>query len=61
VIEKLSQSLQKIGENISRLQRYKKLLASSVEMQKALGLVYGDILEFTIDCALFLQKSGFRE
>ena len=53
-------SLQKIGENVSRIDRYRSLFAASTQMQKTLGLVFGDILEFAVGSALFLKRPTFR-
>jgi hypothetical protein len=56
--EKLAENMSMIASQIGILERTRTLFHASDEMQSALGLAYGDILEFTIRVGVFMKKAG---
>lgn len=56
VHEKLSERMESFGQDIDHLERQKVLFNTTVSMQRALGVLYGDLLEFCVGAALFMKK-----
>ena len=54
--EKLSETMERFGQDIDHLERQKVLFSTTISMQRALGVLYGDLLEFCVSAALFMKK-----
>jgi hypothetical protein len=57
-LEKLLATLSRIGENISRFERYKNFFLSSVPIQHTLGLINADTVDISVTAAVFYGRSN---